>query len=75
MFKWKNYCVDIGDVCKDLDTRDTRIRELEAERGRLRKALEEIIGQQPDVCFTRGCCRKCESMARIARKAQEGAGE
>lgn len=49
-----------------------RIAELEAERDRLRKALREIISCQPKMCLARYCCRKCESMAEIARKAVEG---
>lgn len=49
--------------------------ELEAERDRMRKALQEIISCQQEMCLARYCCRKCESMAGIAREALEGAGE
>ena len=50
-----------------------RIAELEADRDRLREALQEIISCQPEMCLARYCCRKCESMAGIARKALKGA--
>jgi hypothetical protein len=50
-----------------------RCEELEAERDRLREALQEIISCQPEMCLARYCCRKCESMAGIAREALEGA--
>lgn len=50
-----------------------RCEELEAERDRLREALQEIISCQPEMCLARYCCRKCESMAGIARKALKGA--
>lgn len=40
MGEWDNYCGEIGEVCKDLETQAVRIAELEAENERLRKALE-----------------------------------
>ena len=57
------------------NARREKITVLKAERDRLREALREIIGLQPEVCFTRGCCRKCNSMAESARRALEGAGK
>lgn len=42
MGEWDNYCGEIGEVCKDLETQAVRIAELEAERDRLRKALQVI---------------------------------
>ena len=63
MGEWDNYCDEIGEVCKDLETQAVRIaelekmaearklanrlleqerNELEAERDRLRKALQVI---------------------------------
>ncbi|MST97595.1 hypothetical protein FYJ85_11155 [Victivallaceae bacterium BBE-744-WT-12] len=71
----------IADVIDDWNRRwidpalTARIAELEAERDRLREALQEIISCQPEMCLARYCCRKCESMAGIARKALKGAGE
>lgn len=73
------YCHDcektFSEVGAQIMKQAARIEELEAERDRLREALEEIISCQPEMCLARYCCRKCESMAGIARKALKGAGE
>lgn len=42
MGEWDNYCGEIGEVCKDLETQAVRIAELEAERDRLREALVKL---------------------------------
>lgn len=49
MGEWDNYCGEIGEVCKDLETQAVRIAELEAENERLRKELN-LIGTKADFC-------------------------
>lgn len=49
MGEWDNYCGEIGEVCKDLETQAARIAELEAENERLRKELN-LIGTKADFC-------------------------
>lgn len=43
MGEWDNYCGEIGEVCKDLETQAARIAELEAERDRMREALVKLV--------------------------------
>lgn len=74
-FKTKKEAVERWNNRPAEEAKTARIAELEAERDRLREALQEIISCQPEMCLARYCCRKCESMAEIARKALKGAGE
>lgn len=70
MSEWGNYCEGIGGVCKDMEAQAARIAELEAERDRLREALQRIsCYQTPIAAYWQN------EVLTIARKALEGIGK
>lgn len=70
MSEWDNYCGEIGEVCKDLETQAARIAELEDERDRMRKALQKISCYQTQIA-----AYWQNEVLIIVREALEGAGE
>lgn len=62
---WNNY----------MDAQAVRLEGLEAERDRMRKALEEIAQWDMLARSTRGLVAVIEVLKDRARKALEGAGE
>lgn len=70
MSEWDNYCDEIGGVCKDMEAQDARIAELEAERDRMREALQRIsCYQTPIAAYWQN------EVLTIAREALKGAEE
>lgn len=93
MGEWDNYCGEIGEVCKDLETQAARIaelekmaearklanrlleqerNELEAERDRLREALEKIAQWDMLARSQKGLIAIIDVLKDAARKALEG---
>lgn len=89
MGEWDNYCGEIGEVCKDLETQAARIAELEAERDRMREALlviasghfsgtVELVNTEEMKTVWKsdvGLPMTVSEARDIARKALKGAGE
>lgn len=79
MGEWDNYCGEIGEVCKDLETQAARIAELEDECDRLREALKEVLNCE--VVTDNGDYSKggtgfdCSEVKEIIRGALEGIGQ
>lgn len=85
MSEWDNYCGEIGEVCKDLETQAARIAELEDERDRLREVAEKLVwlysdeysekrdnGLRIDGFYSH---EWLDMILNMAREALEGAGE
>ena len=83
---WDDRCVSVipntGEIIP-LDSNE-RVKELEAERDRLREAMQKIAemeagSHEPSFemrgCMTSESCMNCDEMIDIARKALEGAGK
>lgn len=72
MSEWDNYCDEIGGVCKDMEAQAARIAELEADRDRLREALEKIAQWDMLARSQKGLIAIIDVLKDAARKALEG---
>lgn len=75
MSEWDNYCDEIGGVCKDMEAQAARIAELEAERDRLREALEHVVKLLDRPMLKVDMCLYMGSAIKVACEALKGIGK